>query len=128
MKLNFFKKNKPVVPDFEAIHHSPLKDQYFYRTRQWFYMSNGMITVIDSAAPRMITMDPWPQMIFLDATGKQTIGEYVNFIAGKYQKNIPADLDITILSMIELLLKDDVISLSMVPREPDKEHQAPVRK
>ncbi|MBC9929387.1 hypothetical protein [Chitinophaga qingshengii] len=128
MKLNFFKKAKPVVPNFEALYHSPLKDQYFYRTRQWLRGNNDNITIIDNTAPRVITMDPWPQMIFLDATGKQTINEYVNFIAGKYKNNVPADLDTTILSMIDLLLKENVICLSTVPREPDPQHQVPVSK
>lgn len=75
----------------------------------------------------MITLDPWPQMVFLDATGKMTISEYVDFIACKYKKEVPADLNTIILSMIDLLLKDDVVSLSETPREPDSKHNLPFK-
>lgn len=92
----------------------------------WYWISNDMITIVDNHAPRMITLDPWPQMIFLDATGKLTISEYVDFVAYKYKKNIPIDLDTIILSMINLLLEDKVICLSEVLREPDPYHRLPV--
>ncbi|MGO4289856.1 hypothetical protein [Chitinophaga sp. RAB17] len=126
MKLNFFKRSSPVAPDFAALKKSPIKDHYFYRAPQWYWLNSDLITVIDSHGPRMITMDPWLQMIFLDATGKLTITEYVDFIADKYKKEIPADLNTIILSMTDLLLKDKVICLSLVPREPDLEHNRPL--
>ncbi|MEZ2442824.1 hypothetical protein AB6805_13965 [Chitinophaga sp. RCC_12] len=127
MKFNFFNPSKPVVPDFEALKKSPLKDLYFYRTAKWHWINNDIITIIDSHAPRMITLDPWPQMVFLGASGKLTIGEYAYYVVSKYKKEIPADLDITILSMIDLLLKDKVICLSEVIREPDPENNRPFK-
>lgn len=68
MKFNFFKKSGPVIPDFENLKKSPIKDAYFYRARQWFWHTKDMITIKDYQAARMVTLDPWPQMIFLDAT------------------------------------------------------------
>ncbi|MFX1705651.1 hypothetical protein PV783_16915 [Chitinophaga sp. CC14] len=127
MILNFFKPSRPIIPDFEALKKSPLKDLYFYRTAKWHWINNDMITIIDSHSPRMITLDPWPQMVLLGASGKLTISEYVDYVASKYKKEIPADLDTTILSMIDLLLKDKVISLSEVIREPDPENNRPFK-
>jgi len=127
MKLNFFKTSRPVVPVFEDLKMSPVKDAYFYRAAPWCWLSRETITINDNHAPRVITLDPWPQMIFLDANGKQTISEYVDYVASKYKKEIPTDLDTIILSMIELLLKERVICLSEVLREPDPEHNRPFK-
>jgi hypothetical protein len=127
MKFNFFKTSKPVVPSFEDLKKSPIAGHYFYRAAQWYWLSKEMITINDNHAPRVITLDPWPQMIFLHATGKLTISEYVDYVASKYKKEIPADLDSTILSMIDLLLKERVICLSEVLREPDPQHNRPFK-
>jgi hypothetical protein len=127
MKFNFFQTSRPVVPAFEDLKKSPVKDSYFYRAAPWYWLSNDMITINDNHAPRVITLDPWPQMIFLHATGKLTISEYVDYVASKYKKAIPADLDSTILSMIDLLLKERVICLSEVLREPDSANNRPFK-
>ncbi|WP_147323396.1 hypothetical protein [Chitinophaga silvatica] len=86
-----------------------------------------MITVYDNQGARVFTLDPWPQMVFLDANGRLTISAYVDYVASKYKKEIPIDLDKTILSMIDLLLKDKLISLSEVLREPDPENHEPIK-
>lgn len=127
MKFNFFKSSRPVIPDFGTLKKSPLKDLYFYRTAKWHWINKDMITIIDSHAPRMITLDPWPQLVFLGASGKLTISEYVHLMARKYDKLIPPNLDTTVLSMIDLLLKDQVICLSGAQREPDPEHNRPFK-
>lgn len=127
MKFNFFKKRQRSTPAFEALKNSPLKDLYFYRAAPWYWLTENMITINDNYAPRVITLDPWPQMIFLDATGKLTISEYVDFVGSKYKNEIPTDLDTIILSMIELLLKDKVIRLSDVLKEPAPAHNRPFK-
>jgi hypothetical protein len=127
MKFKLFRTSRPVIPCFEVLKKSPIRDHYFCRAAQWRWLNRDMITVIDSHASRVFTMDPWPQLIFLAANGKLTITEYVSHLAGKYKKEIPSDLDNTVLSMIELLLKDKIIGLSTVPREPDPANNLPIK-
>ena len=53
--------------------------------------------MIDPVKPRMLTLDPWPQIIFLAADGQLSVTEYINYVAGKYSGNIPENLDRTII-------------------------------
>ncbi|MTI19413.1 hypothetical protein E1176_00105 [Fulvivirga sp. RKSG066] len=58
-------------------------------------------------------MDPWPQLIYLEANGQSTIYEFVYQMAAKYGRGqeIPNELDITILDMINSLMNDRLIEL-----------------
>ncbi len=105
--LKFFKQKRPKFPPFDTLANSEIKDKYFVRTMEWGWLNETMIHVIDSNAPRMITMDPWPQQIYLDADGSKTIHDYVIWMAKQYPKNrIPNELDETILSTISKLIED----------------------
>ncbi|MDA9774320.1 hypothetical protein N9B82_05125 [Saprospiraceae bacterium] len=107
--LNFFKKRSQKLPPFETLRDSSLRDKYFARTMQWGWFTEETIHVFDvgGPVPRMVTMDPWPQQIYLDADGQITIKEYVLWMAGKYSKNqVPKELDETILGLIEDLVED----------------------
>lgn len=103
--------------NFKALESSKIKNRYFYRTEKWDWLTKEHIHVLDSKSPRIITMDPWPQKIFLEALGQQTISDYVYNVAQEYPKNkIPEELDDVILEMIESLLSEEkIISLSDKP-------------
>ena len=91
--------------NFEKINQSELKDKYFARTEKWDWLNNEMIHVMDSKSPRMITFDPWPQQIYLDAEGKMTVEEYILDFATKYPENqIPFELPNTILEQLNILI------------------------
>ncbi|MDF1694328.1 MAG: hypothetical protein P1U56_00760 [Saprospiraceae bacterium] len=105
----FFRRKLKEALSIEKLERSELKDKYFVRTMQWGWLDENMVFVIDDKgdAPRMITMDPWPQQIFLNVDGLKTIKEYVLWVADQYPKNkIPMELDETILDTMDGLLKD----------------------
>jgi len=107
--FNLFKRNERQYPSFEALENSEIKNKYFVRTMQWGWLNEKMIHVFDTFGPkpRMITMDPWPQQIYLDADGSKTIREYVLWMANKYSRNqIPKELDETILNVLNDLIRD----------------------
>lgn len=112
--FNIFKKKKRELPPFNEIKNSELKDKYFFRTAQWDWLDEEMIHVIDNHAPRMITMDPWPQVIFLEANGQKTIHDFVYEMASKYgrKETVPEELDATIIELINSLLDDKLIEIS----------------
>lgn len=64
-------------------------------------------------------MDPWPQLIYLEADGQKTVSEFVYDMASKYGKKqpIPEQLDSTIIQMINSLLDDKLIELSTESRK-----------
>ena len=112
--FGLFKKKEREVPPFNELRSSEIKDKYFIRLAQWDWLDENMIHVTDNHAPRMITMDPWPQLIYLEADGQKTIHEFVYDMVSKYGRKqpIPADLDSTILQMIDSLMEDRLINLS----------------
>lgn len=112
--FGLFKKKERQLPPFNEIINSELKDKYFFRLARWDWLDANMIHVIDNHAPRMITMDPWTQLIYLEADGQKTVYEFVYDMASKYGKNqpIPEDLDSTIILLINDLLNDKLIGVS----------------
>ncbi len=94
--------------------NSEFKDKYFVRLAQWDWLNTDMIQVTDNHAPRMITMDPWPQLIYLEADGQKTVSEFVYNMASKYSmsQTIPKDLDSTIIKSLNSLINDRLIKLS----------------
>lgn len=110
---DFFKgKKEYLVSDFLLNH--PLKDKYFYRLLQFRTTSMNDITVvaIDSKSPRVITFGPWPQLIFLNATGLKTIFQFTMEMAHIYKGKVPLGLENTIIDQIEILIQEGVIATS----------------
>ncbi|MFZ6053047.1 hypothetical protein [Halocola ammonii] len=112
--FDIFKRKSKELPPFNELENSELKDKFFMRLLQWDWIDRDTIHVIDNNAPRMITMDPWPQLVYLGATGQQTITEFVYEMAGKYGKSqtIPENLDLTVLDTIDRLLNENLVRLS----------------
>jgi hypothetical protein len=111
--FRLFKKKERVLPPFNELRKSDIKDKYFVRLAQWDWLDKSMIHVKDKHRPRMITMDPWPQLVYLEAEGQKTISDFFYDIISQYTKDepIPDDLDIEILEVIDSLLKERLIEL-----------------
>ena len=106
-------KRKQNAPPFNELEGSSIKGKYFVRTCPWGWHDDKMIHVFDLNSPRVITMDPWPQLIFLEADGQKTIEEFVHQTASTYGRGekIPEKLDSTILEVIASLLENKLIEL-----------------
>src|SRR6478735_4170099 len=102
--FGLFKKRE--LPPFEELKKSDIKDKYFIRLAQWDWLNENTINVTDNKTPRVITMDPWPQLVFLEANGQKTVHDFVYELASKYGKKetIPTDLDSTIIQIINILV------------------------
>ena len=68
--LKLFKFNKK-IPSFDYLKDYKSQNLYFRRIASWAWLNNDMIFVMDPNAPRFITLDPWPQKIFLAAEGQK---------------------------------------------------------
>jgi hypothetical protein len=121
----FNKRSKFILPPFEALGKYPNKGKYFYRITSWYWLDKDQIVIVDPHNPRLITLDPWPQLVFLNATGKMTIMQYVEYMATQY-KSAPEQLDETIIYQVDQLLKERLIALSAMPQELDPRHNDPI--
>lgn len=83
--------------------------------------------VVDPLGPRVLTLDPWPQTIFIAADGQQTIEAYVYHMAKQYSGKAPAGLASTILHEINTLLGYKLIELCEVQQYPDPSFYEPRR-
>ncbi len=99
-------------PEFDHLKEFEFKDKYFYKTATWTIYDKGKICIIDPNSPRMITLDEWPQIIFLEAKGKLTVAEFVNYMASQYTSAIPKRLDETIIQELTALFNERLIAYS----------------
>ena len=111
--FGLFKRKKREMPPFADLNSSPLRDKYIIRLAPWDWLNRDMIHVFDLNSPRVITMDPWVQVIYLEADGQKTIHEIVYQMASGYRRNeaIPNELDKQILYVVDSLLRDKLIEL-----------------
>ena len=114
-----FKKNKD-FPPFHSLAASPLKNTYIIRTCEWRWLEKGKIVVNDKNQPRVITLDPWPQLVFLEAKGNKTISQIIHRLAKMYTSAIPEELDVTFLQEVDTLVKERLIELKEEPCTIDK--------
>lgn len=112
--FHIFKRKSKKLPPFNNLENSEIKDKYFIRQSVWDWLDRDTIQIIDKNAPRMVTMDPWPQIVYLGATGRKTISQFVYEMAGKYGRSqtIPENLDLTVLDTIDRLMNEELIRLS----------------
>jgi hypothetical protein len=80
---------------FKALEMSDIKNKYFYRTKPWDWLDKEVIYVFDkTTSPRMVTMDPWPQLVYLAAIGDKTVAQYIHHFATLYpENNVPPELE-----------------------------------
>jgi hypothetical protein len=75
------------------------------------------IMVIDPDAPRVITMEPWLQIVFLAADGKQRISSFVKSLSAQYKDGAPEGLEKQVHEIVRDLLKEGIIRLIDEPEE-----------
>lgn len=116
--FNLFRLNRK-IPEFDRLKGYQFQNYYFRRIAPWAWQDKFTIFVIDPNAPRFITMDPWPQKIFIAANGQLTISDYVYAVAREYRGKVPELLDGTIINEIETLLKERLIEIHESRMSPE---------
>lgn len=127
--FGLFKKKNQEMPPFNDLNNSAWKGKYFVRLAPWDWLNREMIHVFDLNSPRVITMDPWAQIVYLEADGQKTVHEFVYQMASKYSadEKIPDELDKTILEVMESLLNDKLIELSDTKKDLPEHIKKPRR-
>jgi hypothetical protein len=82
--------------------------KFFSRTESWDWLNRDMIHVFDSKGPRMVTMDPWPQQIYLDADGQRTVEVYIESLRARYPRgSAPDGLANTVIEELRKLVEEE---------------------
>lgn len=123
--FKLFRKDKK-YPPFAVLHDYAHKDNYFVRCAPWLWVDRyATAFAIKDDKPTMITMDPWPQTIFLAANGQMTVSEYIYFTASQYSGEIPELLDAMIIQELDKLIGLKIVALSPTQTNPKPEHDQP---
>lgn len=111
-RINMFKKlfgKKVISPQLDYLSTYVNKDKFFVRIAPWDWLNKKEIYVafkIDDK-PAMITMDFWPQEIFLDANGQITVAELISIACEQFIKSnieIPKNVDEYLINELEKLV------------------------
>lgn len=70
---------------------NPIDTKYFSRNAT-FTMLQDKVVLIERSRPGTVTMDEWPQLIFLSADGKRTVSEFTSELGQHYKDGIPPGL------------------------------------
>jgi len=111
MFKKFFKRKNTHTMRFLTLESSPLKDKYFIRTKPWDWLNKEQIYVASKieGKPTMITMEFWPQEIYLNADGQITVSELLQIAKKQYldaNMFIPDGLDSILISALESLVNE----------------------
>ena len=104
---------------------------YFYRTL--IYSENkGQVSVFEKLPPyTLIPLEPWLGLVIQLGDGQHTLQELIDYVASRYQGDVPENYLKTMGSVIERLLESEAIALSEIPHTlpyhlaMPKEHQDP---
>jgi hypothetical protein len=122
--FNFSKKSYTPTDNF--LHHY-LSGMYFYRIMP-FRLEGQKIIAFDNNSPRVITFDPWPEGIFINANGNITMMQFLIETANGYNGNVPPSLEKTILEETEKLISKGFIATSEKPVELENDLRYPIKK
>ena len=95
----------------ELLNH-PLKNKYFHRHIPYSNFDESHVVAFDKDYPRTITFDDWPQIIFLNATGRKTIYQFTLEMARGYKGRVPNGLERTIIEETEKLIAEKIIAIA----------------
>ncbi|MCI0638175.1 MAG: hypothetical protein L0Y72_25025 [Gemmataceae bacterium] len=87
-----------------------MRELYFRRTAR-FDLLNGHIVVADPKQPRMVTLDPWLELVFQMADGEHTIDQMIVHLGKGYEGGSPAGLDQQVLDIVNHLVAEGFVEL-----------------
>lgn len=92
-------------------------DAYFSRSVAWHIIDEQVIAHDSSSpkAPRLITMEPWHEIVFMGADGEHTVGQFIAHLATQYDGGAPVDLREQVHEIIALLVEEGILRIHSEP-------------
>jgi hypothetical protein len=97
-----------------AIQPDKYKARYFARCLR-YDMTDGQTLVTDNRSPRVITLDPWLEVIFAAADGQRTAQQFVTDLAAQYPGGAPSALDAQTYQLLAKMEAEGLIRFSDQP-------------
>jgi hypothetical protein len=88
---------------------------YFLRTAT-HDLVDGRVAIFDSKRPRVVTLDVWPESIFLAADGQRTMNEFIADVRAQRGSDAPADLAVQATGQLLSLVKEGLVKLTSSPQ------------
>ena len=86
----------------------------------WSAVSEEQIVLHDAItphAPRMITMEPWHQLVYLSANGQHTVAALVEKLGAMYEGGAPEGLSDQVIGLVQELEAEMVLEVHDSPQE-----------
>jgi hypothetical protein len=83
-----------------------------------FRMMNDHVVAVANDRPALITLDPWPEMVFVASDGEHSIQEMVAAFSTGYDKGAPNELESTestVIQVVTQLEKEGLVRISDKP-------------
>ncbi len=97
------------------------RNHYFCRNNAYTRLTDGEseIALVDKRDPkRTITLEPWLATVFLLADGQHTVKELISHLRSQYRESPPAELERTVLSVVERLVESGTVRLELASTTP----------
>ena len=91
-----------------------ISEMYFSRAARYHEL-DGQIVTIAPNSPRVITMDPWPQLVFEMADGEHTVKELERHLSAQYDDGPPKDLIEQVHAIVRDLEQQGLVRLHPQP-------------
>ncbi len=91
-----------------------MKSSYFVRCARYEMMGEHIV-VVDPKSPKVITLDPWLEVIFAAADGQRTAQQFIEKLKTQYAGGAPVGLEEQTLQLMQKLLAEGLIRLTNQP-------------
>jgi hypothetical protein len=93
-----------------------MKAKYFIRCMRFESMDEHIV-LIDPKSPRVVTLDPWLEVIYAAADGQSTIQEFIERLKTQYSGGAPTGLEQQTIALISKMEAEGVIRLVQQPTQ-----------
>lgn len=93
-----------------------LPEKYFIRAATYDVV-DGALVITDPNRPRIVTVDPFPEIIFAAATGERTVGEFVDQLREQWGPEAPQNLSSQVEDQLRRLVDEGLVQVIDAPRK-----------
>ena len=93
-----------------------LANKYFIRAATYDLVDERLV-VTDPHRPRVLTMDPWGEVVFAAASGQRTVSQFIVELKEQWGEDAPPDLPDQVARQLGGLVEEGVVKLLDHPQD-----------
>lgn len=103
-----------------------MKQKYFVRIKKWDWLDEETITLIDDSSPKMITLEPMMQLVYLEADGQLTVQKFLDWLSQEYEADeLPENFEEEMIGLLMFMAENGLIQFADEQVELDDEIKLP---